>query len=156
MLSTTESSTNSATVFIKTYGCQMNVSDSELIRSILTESGYTMTDDEREAKVVLLNTCAIRDAAEQKVWGKVHALQRLPSTSGGKRTIGILGCMAERLKEKLLDSALVQVVAGVVSALCCRSLLSSLIGFDSSRSQLENVPLQCKCLYSSCVVFLRV
>lgn len=96
-------------VFIKTYGCQMNVSDTELIRSVLNDAGYAVIDDESKAKVVLLNTCAIRDAAEQKVWGKVRALQTL---SGEKRTVGVLGCMAERLKEKLLDSSLVQIVAG--------------------------------------------
>ena len=54
-------------VFIKTYGCQMNVSDSELVRSILTDAGFAIVEDESKAKVVLLNTCAIRDGAEQKV-----------------------------------------------------------------------------------------
>lgn len=98
-------------VFIKTYGCQMNVSDSELVTSILTQAGYDVTNDE-SADIVLLNTCAIRDAAEQKVWGKVRTLQQQHRQSLQKRTVGVLGCMAVGLKDRLLDSQLVQVVAG--------------------------------------------
>lgn len=105
----------------------MNVSDTELVRSILTNAGFTMTDEESKAKVVLLNTCAIRDAAEQKVWGKVHTLHQQPGISGEKRTVGILGCMAERLKDRLLESQLVQIVAGVESAcMQCRCTAEAL------------------------------
>jgi tRNA A37 methylthiotransferase MiaB len=100
-------------VFIKTYGCQMNVSDTELVASILTRAGYNITKDE-SADIVLLNTCAIREAAEQKVWGKVHALRQQQKGSSHKRVVGVLGCMAERLKDRLLDSQLVQLVAGAV------------------------------------------
>lgn len=101
------------TVFLKTYGCQMNVSDSELVASILRSSGYTFASTETNADVILLNTCAIRDGAEQKVWGR---LRKIKSTvlkrQNQQPVIGILGCMAERLKDRLLESQLVQVVAG--------------------------------------------
>jgi tRNA-2-methylthio-N6-dimethylallyladenosine synthase len=115
------------------YGCQMNVSDTELVRTILTGAGFALTEDVSKAEVVLLNTCAIREAAEQKVWGKVRALQQQPSTykPAGKRTIGILGCMAERLKEKLLDSSLVQVVAGVSLCLPAQSFCQQQLQIQS-------------------------
>lgn len=97
----------------------MNVSDSELVTSILAASGYSLANDETAADVILLNTCAIRDGAEQKVWGKLRTLKsvkskELPSPSR-QPVIGVLGCMAERLKDRLLESQLVQVVAGVAA-----------------------------------------
>lgn len=94
----------------------MNVSDSQLIQTILTSSGFTMGTSEASADVILLNTCAIREGAEQKVWGKLRTLKSALGSGIPKRTpvIGVLGCMAERLKDKLLQSSLVQVVAGAM------------------------------------------
>ena len=109
---------------IETYGCQMNESDSEIVTAILQGAGLERTQDSKDADIVLLNTCAIRDNAERKVWGKLHKIRQQDeemkktrsSSSGGrrsKRIVGVLGCMAERLKEQLLeDEKLVQLVAG--------------------------------------------
>eukprot|EP00892_Ulva_mutabilis_P003043 jgi/Ulvmu1/1273/UM109_0071.1 len=108
-----QSSEHRPKVFLKTYGCQMNVSDSELVTSILASSGYTFACDEAAADVILLNTCAIREGAEQKVWGKLRKLKSATATAHARHpVIGVLGCMAERLKDRLLESQLVQVVAG--------------------------------------------
>ena len=104
-------------VLIETYGCQMNVADSELVASILGGEGYGLTDDEAEADVVLINTCAIRERAEDRVrsrLGRFRAQKTRRLAEGeGDLTIGVLGCMAERLRAKLLDQEkLVDVVAG--------------------------------------------
>ena len=104
-------------VLIETYGCQMNVADSELVASILGGEGYGLTDDEAEADVVLINTCAIREKAEDRVRSRLgrfraQKVKRL-AAGEGDLTIGVLGCMAERLRAKLLDQEkLVDVVAG--------------------------------------------
>ncbi|MEL6616972.1 MAG: radical SAM protein, partial [Bacteroidota bacterium] len=104
-------------VLIETYGCQMNVADSELVASILGARGYALTDDEAAADVVLINTCAIREKAEDRVRGRLarfrsQKTKRLAS-GDGDLTIGVLGCMAERLRTKLLDQEkLVDIVAG--------------------------------------------
>lgn len=97
-------------VYIETYGCQMNVADTEVIFSILGKAGYEKADSMDEADVIMANTCSVRDNAEQRIWGRVDVfnLQRRSRPV----TIGILGCMAERLKEALLDSGKVDIVAG--------------------------------------------
>jgi tRNA-2-methylthio-N6-dimethylallyladenosine synthase len=86
--------------YIETYGCQMNISDSELMAGILAEQGYVATDTPDDADVVLVNTCAIRDHAEQRVIGRVGQLQQLRDTRPDV-VIGITGCMAQRLGESL-------------------------------------------------------
>lgn len=97
-------------IYIETYGCQMNVNDSEVILSIMQDAGYVLTESMDEASVILANTCSIRDNAEQRIWGRIDQF-RLQKK---KRNviIGIVGCMAERLKEKLLDGHVVDLVAG--------------------------------------------
>ena len=97
-------------LYIETYGCQMNVNDTEVVFSILGAEGYTRTEDIAEADVIMANTCSVRDNAEQRIWGRIEQfnLQR----RSRKVIIGILGCMAERLKQELLDSGKVDVVAG--------------------------------------------
>ncbi len=99
-------------VYIESYGCQMNFADSEVVTSILIEKGYGTTSNIDEADTILLNTCAIRDNAENKIR---HRLQTFKSLKAKKPdlTIGILGCMAERLKTKLIEEEkLVDLVAG--------------------------------------------
>ena len=96
-------------VYIETYGCQMNVNDSEVILSILQENGYALTEDMDRADVILANTCSIRDNAEQRIWGRIEQF-RLQKKSNPQVVIGIVGCMAERLKDKLLEK--VDLVAG--------------------------------------------
>lgn len=93
--------------FLKTYGCQMNVSDSEIIKTILESKDMIITENEDEADIVLINTCAIRENAEQKIWTYLSQLKTKQSDqfkkNGKKSHIGILGCMAERLKEKIVE-----------------------------------------------------
>ena len=98
-------------VYIETYGCQMNVNDSEVILSILQDAGYALTENIDEASLILANTCSIRDNAEQRIWGRIEQF-RLQKRRREGVIIGIVGCMAERLKEKLLDSHVVDLVAG--------------------------------------------
>ena len=96
-------------VYIETYGCQMNVNDSEVVLSILKDAGYSLTENIEDASLILANTCSIRDNAEQRIWGRIDQF-RLQKKSRPDVIIGILGCMAERLKEKLLEK--VDLVAG--------------------------------------------
>ncbi len=99
-------------LFVETYGCQMNVGDSEIVVSLLQQEGYRYTERIEEADVILINTCSIRDNAEQRIWGRLAELQRLRRTKPAI-VIGVLGCMAERLKEQLLEGPRgVDVVAG--------------------------------------------
>ena len=98
-------------VYIETYGCQMNVNDSEVILSILQDEGYALTDNIEEANIILANTCSIRDNAEQRVWGRIDQF-RLQKRKRSDVIIGIVGCMAERLKTKLLEGHEVDLVAG--------------------------------------------
>ena len=88
-------------LFVETYGCQMNVGDSEIVVSIMQNEGWRYTDDPREADVILINTCSIRDNAEQRIWGRLAELRGLRRRQGV--LIGIIGCMAERLKERLTE-----------------------------------------------------
>ncbi len=103
---------NSKHFYIESYGCAMNFSDSEIIGSILTEHGYSHTNDEFDADVIFLNTCAIRENAEKTIRDRLKAL-RNNKKKNSDLIIGVLGCMAERLKTKLLEEEkLVDVVAG--------------------------------------------
>ena len=99
-------------VYIETYGCQMNVADSEVVVSILSKAGYEPTENIKEAGLILINTCSIRDNAEQRIWGRLKAISHLKKQKNDLR-IGIIGCMAERLKEKLIETdQLVDMVVG--------------------------------------------
>jgi tRNA-2-methylthio-N6-dimethylallyladenosine synthase len=99
-------------LYIESYGCAMNFSDSEIIASIMNEHGFVNTNDELDADVIFLNTCAIRDNAEQRIRERLKHL-RNNKKSNNDLIIGVLGCMAERLKSKLLEEEkLVDVVAG--------------------------------------------
>ena len=96
-------------VYIETYGCQMNVNDSEVILSILQDAGYVLTESIEDADVILANTCSIRDNAEQRIWGRIDQFKIQKKKRPGV-VIGIVGCMAERLKDNLLKA--VDIVAG--------------------------------------------
>jgi len=99
-------------VYIETYGCQMNVADTEVVVSILSKAGYEPTENIKEAGLILINTCSIRDNAEQRIWGRLKAISHLKKQKNDLR-IGIIGCMAERLKEKLIETdQLVDMVVG--------------------------------------------
>ena len=99
-------------VYIETYGCQMNVADSEVVMAILQGAGYNPTEEINDAGLILINTCSIRDNAEQRIWGRLKAISHLKKKRKDLK-IGIIGCMAERLKEKLLETEqLVDIVVG--------------------------------------------
>src|SRR5713101_7165937 len=87
-------------IYIETYGCQMNVSDSELMLGVLAREGYVRTDDPAAADVMLVNTCAVRDHAEQRVLGRMGELKRYKRPGD---VLGVVGCMAQRLGPRLLE-----------------------------------------------------
>lgn len=98
-------------LYIETYGCQMNVADTEIIFSLMADAGYERTEDISEADVILANTCSVRDNAEQRIWGRIDLFAKEKKRRPGVLT-GIVGCMAERLKDALLESGKVDIVAG--------------------------------------------
>ena len=99
-------------LLIETYGCQMNVADSEVVASVMGMAGYETCEDIHEADAVFLNTCSVRDNAEQKILSRIEFLHSLQRKRDRRLIIGILGCMAERVKEKLIEEYGVDVVAG--------------------------------------------
>jgi tRNA-2-methylthio-N6-dimethylallyladenosine synthase len=99
-------------VYIETYGCQMNVADSEVVASILRKAGYMPSENINEAGLILINTCSIRENAEQRIWSRLKAISHLKKMRKDLK-IGVIGCMAERLKEKLIETEqLVDIVVG--------------------------------------------
>lgn len=98
-------------LFIETYGCQMNVADSEVVASVMKMAGYELCESVDEADAVFLNTCSVRDNAEQKVLNRLDTLHAM-TRKGKKMIIGVLGCMAERVKEDLLENHHADLVAG--------------------------------------------
>ncbi len=110
---TAEEADGKRRVYIETYGCQMNVSDSEIVAAVLREHGFGLTHDPDQADVVLLNTCAIRENAEQKVRRRLDVFRAAKRKGRPDLTLGVLGCMAERLRAKLLEQEqLVDLVVG--------------------------------------------
>ena len=107
-------------LYIETYGCQMNVADSEVVASVMQMAGYEATDSLEAADAVFLNTCSVRDNAEQKIYHRLEALdaERRRRRKEGRGTnenpliIGVLGCMAERAQQDLLDHHYCDLVAG--------------------------------------------
>lgn len=98
--------------YIETYGCQMNFSDTEIVASILSDLGYGFTTNVFESDLALINTCSIRENAEEKVWNKLKELKGIKKKNPGL-LVGVMGCMAERLKSKLLEQEkLVDIVVG--------------------------------------------
>ena len=99
-------------LFIETYGCQMNVGDTEIVVSIMQDEGFCYTENIAEADIILIKTCSIRDNAEQRIWGRLSEMRRLRRAKPSL-LIGVIGCMAERLKEQLTEGELaVDIVAG--------------------------------------------
>ena len=98
-------------LYIETYGCQMNVADSEVVASVMKMAGYETCDNADEADAVFLNTCSVRDNAEQKIINRLEALNAM-RRPGRKMIIGVLGCMAERVKDELISKHHADLVAG--------------------------------------------
>jgi len=112
-------------LFIETYGCQMNVADSEVVASIMKMEGYTLTDDVKEADVIFVNTCSIRDNAEQRVIQRLEYFNALKRKRKNNLIIGVLGCMAERLKKQLIEDYHVDMVIGPDAYLDLPNLIGS-------------------------------
>jgi tRNA-2-methylthio-N6-dimethylallyladenosine synthase len=112
-LDVTPKNNNTKKLFIESYGCAMNFSDSEVVASILSKQGYNTTQILEEADLVLVNTCSIRDKAEQTVRKRLEKYNAVKRDHNPKMKVGVLGCMAERLKEKFLDQEkIVDMVVG--------------------------------------------
>jgi tRNA-2-methylthio-N6-dimethylallyladenosine synthase len=119
-------------VYIETYGCQMNEYDSELVKSILVQRGFELSDRFERSDVVLINTCAIREKAHQKIYGRLQQLKRERALRKSDLTIGILGCMAQNLKQDLLDGhSEVDFVAGPDSYRHLPELIDAVRGVQS-------------------------
>ncbi len=113
-------------LFIETYGCQMNVADSEVVASVMEMAGYSVTDNIENADAILLNTCSIRDNAEQKIVSRLNFLASLRRKRRGQRLIiGVIGCMAERVKDTLINEHEVDLVAGPDSYLDLPNLFAA-------------------------------
>lgn len=112
-------------VRIETYGCQMNVADSEVVAAMMEMAGYDTTENDHEAAAVLLNTCSIRENAEQKIYSRLAYWNSLRKKLGRNIIIGVIGCMAERLKHQLIDEYGVDVVAGPDSYLDLPNLIAA-------------------------------
>ena len=130
-LSFEKNCTQPLNVRIETFGCQMNVADSEVVASLLFSAGYELLKDDADdesADAVVINTCSIRENAEQKIYGRIARWKALARKQGRKILIAVIGCMAERLKQRLIADYGVDVVAGPDSYLSLPEL------FDSARA----------------------
>lgn len=112
-------------LFIETYGCQMNVADSEVVASVMKMAGYDTTDTLDAADAIFINTCSIRDNAEQKIFSRLNQLNALRRNRKRRLIVGIIGCMAERLKGVLINEYDVDIVAGPDSYLELPNLIAS-------------------------------
>jgi len=135
-------------VFIETYGCQMNVADSEVVASILEMDGFSMTNTLADADLVLMNTCSIRDNAEQKIIARLQYFQSLKN-KGRKLVIGVLGCMAERVRDELIRNHHADLVVGPDSYLD----LPNLIGAVQKGEKAINIELSTSETYKDIIPY---
>lgn len=133
-------------LFIETYGCQMNVADSEVVASIMQMDGYTVTDKIEEADAILVNTCSVRDNAEQKIYGRLQYFQSLKKKKKSL-IIGVMGCMAERVKDELINVHRADLVVGPDSYLD----LPNLIGAVEKGEKAINVALSTQETYKEVI-----
>lgn len=133
-------------LFIETYGCQMNVADSEVVASIMQMDGYELTDKIEEADAIFVNTCSVRDNAEQKIYGRLQYFQSLKRKKKSL-IVGVLGCMAERVKEELIDVHRVDLVVGPDSYLD----LPNLVGAVEHGEKAINVELSTQETYKDVI-----
>ena len=134
-------------LFIETYGCQMNVADSEVVASVMQMAGYEICEKEEEADAIFLNTCSIRENAENKIYHRLDTLHA-EQKKGRKVILGVLGCMAERVKDDLIQNHYANLVCGPDSYLNLPDMIattaSCLIPVDVSAAAM---------LRASCVRF---
>ena len=124
-------------LYIETYGCQMNIADTEVVASIMEMDGYSLTDKDSEADAIFVNTCSIRENAEQKVIQRLEYFNSLRRKKKNNLILGVLGCMAERAKSDLIDNHNVDVVVGPDAYLD----LPNLIGAAEQGEKAMNVEL---------------
>lgn len=135
-------------LFIETYGCQMNVADSEVVASIMQMDGYVMTEKIEEANAIFVNTCSVRENAEQRVYGRLQYFQSLKKKNKSL-VIGVLGCMAERVKEVLINEYHADLVVGPDSYMD----LPNLIGAVEKGEKAINVELSTQETYKDVIPF---
>ena len=133
-------------LFIETYGCQMNVADSEVVASIMQMDGYSLTDKIEEADAIFVNTCSVRDNAEQKVYGRLRYFQSLRRKKHSL-IVGVLGCMAERVKEELINVHHADLVVGPDAYLD----LPNLVGAVERGEKVINVELSTRETYKDVI-----
>jgi len=138
-----KSALNDKKLFIETYGCQMNVADSEVVASIMQMDGFALTDKITEADAIFVNTCSIRDNAEQKVINRLKFFETL-KRKNKKLIIGVIGCMAERVKDELINEHGVNIVVGPDAYLD----IPNLIGTVEQGNKAINVDLSTTETYS--------
>ncbi|MBR6927080.1 MAG: tRNA (N6-isopentenyl adenosine(37)-C2)-methylthiotransferase MiaB [Bacteroidaceae bacterium] len=127
-------------LYIETYGCQMNVADSEVVASVMQMVGYELCDDETQADAIFLNTCAVRDKAEQRIVHRLEILNGERRKQKRKVILGVLGCMAERVKETLLEQHHADLVAGPDAYLSLPDLTAQAeLGHKAINIELSNV-----------------
>ena len=112
-------------MFLETYGCQMNVADSEVVASVMQMAGYGTTDSLDAADAIFINTCSVRDNAEQRIFARLNTLNALRRKRQRRLIIGIIGCMAERMKDELINEHGVDLVAGPDSYLELPNLIAT-------------------------------
>lgn len=137
MITKEQDTTRDKKLFIETYGCQMNVADSEVVAAIMEMDGYSLTDNDKEADAIFVNTCSIRDNAEQKVLQRLDYFKSIKRKHNNDLIVGVLGCMAERVKSDLIDLHKVDVVVGPDAYLD----LPNLVGAAESGEKVMNVEL---------------
>ena len=138
-----KSALNDKKLFIETYGCQMNVADSEVVASIMEMDGFALTENIAEADAIFINTCSVRDNAEQKVINRLKSFGAL-KRKNKKLIVGVIGCMAERVKEELINDHGVNIVVGPDAYLD----IPNLIGIVESGNKAINVELSTTETYS--------
>ncbi len=112
-------------LFIETYGCQMNVADSEVVASVMQMAGYELCDKVDDADAVFLNTCSVRDNAEQKIYNRLDTLNAERKKKGKPQILGVLGCMAERVRDDLMENHHANLVAGPDAYLSLPELIAA-------------------------------
>lgn len=140
-------SNNVKLLYIETYGCQMNIADSEVVASIMETDGYGLTENMDEADAIFINTCSVRENAETKVLNKLEQLHHMRKKSGRKVVLGVLGCMAERVKEDLINNHNADLVVGPDSYMD----LPNLVGAAEKGEKAINVELSTQETYKDVI-----
>ena len=132
-------------LYLETYGCQMNVADSEVVASVMQMAGYGTCDTVDDADAIFINTCSVRDNAEQRIFARLRQLNALRRHRQRRLIVGVIGCMAERMKEVLISDYDVDLVAGPDSYL----ELPALIGAAEQGEKAMHTTLSTTCISPS-------